>query len=153
MHNYYTNSFTINFFQLQSAVLVASGQSPTGPRLSLQGEIIPNNGFVSAENIGQLDTLALLCMTDSASCCSNRVSEQQWLFPNGTRVPLRGSGWTIWTSYDDGIIRLHRQTDSDEQVQGLFRCQIPNQFRVSLTLYVGIYPTNESKQTKSHFQT
>jgi hypothetical protein len=114
----------------------------------LHGEPIPNNGFVSAENIGESNEAALLCTTDSDNCCSDRVSEQQWLFPNGTRVPRRDleSGWTLWTSYGNGVIRLHRQADSDSQVRGLFRCQIPNQYRVSLTLYVGIYPTNESEQ-------
>jgi hypothetical protein len=114
----------------------------------LHGEAIPNNGFVSAENIGESNEAALLCTTDSGNCCSDRVSEQQWLFPNGTRVPSRERGWTLWTSYGtgDSVIRLHRQADSDGQVRGLFRCQIPNQYRVSLTLYVGIYPTNESEQ-------
>ena len=114
----------------------------------MYGEPIPNNGFVSAENIGESDETALLCTTDSDNCCSDRVSGQQWLFPNGTRVPSRGDSWTLWTSYGDGVIRLHRhgRADSDDQVRGLFRCQIPNQHRVSLTLYVGIYPTNESEQ-------
>ena len=126
------------------AVTVVNGQSLTGPGLSLHGELIPNNGFVTAENIGESDETALLCMTDSDNCCSGRVSEQQWLFPNGTRIPPRENGWMFWTSYGNGVIRLYRQTDSDGQVRGLFRCQIPNQYRVSLTLYVGIYPTNES---------
>ena len=112
----------------------------------MHGEPIPNNGFVSAENIGESDETALLCTTDSDNCCSDRVSEQQWLFPNGTRVPRRDSSWILWTSYGDGVISLHRQADSDGQIHGLFRCQIPNQHRVSLTLYVGIYPTNESEQ-------
>ena len=111
----------------------------------MQGEPIPNNGIVSAENIGESDETALLCTTDSDNCCSHIVFEQQWLFPNGTRVPSRGSGWTLWTSYGDGVIRLHRQADSDGQIRGLFRCQIPNQDRVSLTLNVGIYPINESE--------
>ena len=116
----------------------------------MHGEPIPNNGFVSAENIGESDETALLCTTDSGNCCLDRVSEQQWLFPNGTRIPPGEGGWTLWTSYGNGVIRLHRQADSDGQVRirGLFRCQIPNQHRVSLTLYVGIYPINESEQYK-----
>ena len=102
---------------------------------------------MSAESIGVSSEAALLCTTDSDNCCTERVSEQQWLFPNGTRVPPRERGWTLWTSHGDGVIRLHRQTpDSDDQIRGLFRCQIPDQFRVSLILYVGIYPANESKQ-------
>jgi hypothetical protein len=88
-----------------------------------------NNGFVSAENIGGSDEAAILCTTDSGNCCSDGVSEQQWLFPNGTRVPPRDleRGWTLWTIYSygtgDSVIRLHRQPDSDGQVRGLFRCQ------------------------------
>ena len=123
-------------------------QSQTGPGLYLDGEELPNNGFVSSEDVGEEDVDALLCTTDldSSSCCSDRVPGQQWIFPNGTRVPLRGNGWTFWTSYGAGVIRLHRRSQDSDQIQGLFRCQIPNRDRVSLTLYVGIYSTNESKQ-------
>ena len=139
------NHCTVNSF--------ANGLSQNGQRLSLRGEIIPNNGLVTAEKIGESDSTALLCTTDNDNCCSSRVSEQQWLFPNGTRVPHgRESGWKLWTSYSDGVIRLHRhQTEADgSQVHGLFQCQIPNQSGISLKLYVGIYYANQSKLLNDH---
>ena len=127
--------------------LVVNGQSQDGPELSLRGQLIPNNGFVSVQRVGETNEDALLCSTDGSSCCSDQVPEQRWLFPNGTRVPLGETGWTYWTTYGDGVIRLHHRfvSSHEDEVFGLFRCQLPNQNRVSLTFYVGIYSTNESK--------
>ena len=129
-------------------IIVAAGQRQSGPGLSLHGQFLPNNSFVSAEHVGSSNNSVLMCITDSNSCCSVRAPRQQWLFPNGTRVPLRESGWTFWTSYDVRVIRLHHQSTNDvtvHNVSGLFRCQIPNLSHILLTLYIGIYPTNDSK--------
>ena len=63
--------FTNQLLLHQFAVTVVNGQSLNGPGLSLRGEQIPNNGFVSAESIGESDETALLCTTDSDNCCSD----------------------------------------------------------------------------------
>ena len=125
--------------------IVAAGQRQSGPGFLLHGQFLPNNGFVSAEHVGSSNNSALMCTTDSNSCCSAQAPRQQWLFPNGTRVPLRESGWTFWTSYDVGVIRLHHRSVPVHNVSGLFRCQIPNLSHFFLTLYIGIYSTNDSK--------
>ena len=127
---------------------VAAGQRQSGPGFLLHGRFLPNNGFVSAEQVGSSNNGTLLCITDSNSCCSVLAPRQQWLFPNGTRVPPREDGWTFWTSYDVGVKRLHRQRTIGvpvHNVSGLFQCQIPNLNHILLTLYIGIYPMNSSK--------
>ena len=53
--------------------------------LSLNGEIIPNHGYVAFSDIGSNDHTALLCNTDRGPG-SRDDSGGDWSAPDGTRV-------------------------------------------------------------------
>ena len=59
--------------------------------LSLNGEIIPNDGYVLVTHIGT-DDGGLLCHTDRIDCCrsSDGAAQGQWYFPNGSQVYIYG---------------------------------------------------------------
>ena len=50
--------------------------------LSLNGTVIPNNGYVAISDIGSTDDAALLCITNRLGT----PSRGNWFPPHGTRV-------------------------------------------------------------------
>ena len=92
-------------------------------------------------SIVRLATLGtLLCTTPYQPCCQNRG---QWHYPNETVVPTSQSGTLLFTSrLDQGILGLHQRTDFQETipgVDGVYKCQIPDENGITQTLSAGIY--------------
>ena len=59
--------------------------------LSLNGEIIPNDGYVLVTDIST-DSGGLLCNTDRSDCCrsSDGAAQGHWYHPDGTQVGIYG---------------------------------------------------------------
>ena len=117
--------------------------------LSLNGETVPNDGYVLVSNIGT-DINALLCNTDRSDCCTggdhpNGIAQGHWYFPDGTEVmsftiedaanPTRNF---FSRSRGTGIVRLSRRGNPPQSQRGRFRCVIPDASGMDVTLFVNI---------------
>ena len=115
----------------------------------LKGAVIPNDGLVTRDDIGNdggsvEDTLQ--CLTDDFACCMT-VSDSFWFFPSGMEVLGRNDSpivafYRTRGGMGTGGIYLHRRdgaggVDDD----GIYRCHIPG-LEGSRTVYIGIYGSN-----------
>ena len=111
-----------------------------GVRLSLNGTAIANDGYLTADDIGE-GNAALLCHTDQSGCCSNQKGH--WYFPSGTRVESitnhviadRHTN-VFYRNRGTGIVRLNRLGSPLER--GRFYCVVPDAINMDQTLYVNI---------------
>ena len=130
--------------------------SGAGVRFSLRGTTYQNNSLVTLEDIGDSDTLALLCMTDLAACCrrpytgTNGPLLGDWFFPNETGVPnsdIDGQGlmWDFYRNRGLSVVRMIRRRGG---VDGIYRCMIPVSAGPPIiyqNIYIGVYATNSGE--------
>ena len=110
--------------------------------LSLNSETIPDDGYVSANDIGT----GLYCNTDRSGCCRNSdadgVGQGHWYRPGGTQVGSFTQEFAIdptnFFSRDrlTRVVRLNRRGNPQER--GRFRCEVANAAGVNVTVYVNI---------------
>ena len=103
----------------------------------LRGTPYQNNSIVILEDIGEGDE-ALLCMTNLTACCRPPHSGAlgNWFFPNGTRVPSPGNQWDFHRTRGQMVVGMNRRTGG---VEGIYRCEIPDTFGFTQTIYIGVY--------------
>ena len=93
------------------------------------------------EDIGEDDD-ALLCITNQTACCRppytgvNGSASGNWFFPNGSRVPNSGRQWDFHRTRGQMVVRLNRRRSG---VEGIYRCEIPDTFGFTQTLYIRVY--------------
>ena len=114
--------------------------SSTDVYLSLNGEIIPNHGYVEISDIGYSDSTALLCHTNRPAFGWN--SGGDWFAPDGARVggiyynmDVPGFG----RNRDPMVVRLRRSDVETAPERGIFLCEIKDATETLQTLYVGLY--------------
>ena len=115
--------------------------------LSLDGETVPNEGYVIASIIG-VENNALLCNTDRNGCCRsgdhpNGTAQGRWYRPNGTEVMSFTTEKAANPTQDffsrnrgTGVVRLHRRGNPSQR--GRFHCVIPDASGMDVTLFVNI---------------
>ena len=89
-------------------------------------------------DIGEGDS-ALLCTTDSTTCCSNLNGETrvgEFYYPNGDQVPIQLHGDTYYRNRDSGFIRLNRWPNGT--LTGQFHCEIPDASGTLVNLFIDI---------------
>ena len=102
---------------------------------------------MALERIGGENDTALLCRTNQTACCrrpftgENRSPLGNWYFPNGTRVPARGSQWDMHRDRGHSLVRMYRRGGGED---GIYRCEIPDSMNVTQTIYIGVYTANTS---------
>ena len=113
--------------------------------MSLNGETIPNSGYVLASSIGGD---GILCRTDRSDCCRasdnpNGGAQGHWYRPNGDEVDSftmeneKHSTRNFFArNRDRGIVRLYPNGNPSER--GQFRCEIPNASGNTETHFVNI---------------
>ena len=115
----------------------------TGVYLSLNGETIPNDGYVLVTDIGE-GSGGLLCITDRSDCCrgSDGTAQGQWYFPDppGGEVLIEHNnmrtGGFFYRNRDARIVRLNRRGNPSER--GRFHCEVANAAGDTVTIYVNI---------------
>ena len=150
-----TSCSKVIYAQFVSTHLYLFLSSGAGVRFSLRGTTYQNNSVVTLENIGDSDSLALLCVTDLAACCrrpytgSNGPPLGDWSFPNRTGVPnsdIDGQGlmWDFYRNRGQRVVRMIRRRGG---VDGIYRCMIPVSAGPSIVyqnIYIGVYATNST---------
>ena len=102
-------------------------------RLTLRGVHYSQlNSTINITDIGRYDIIdhedaALVCQTNKRPCCAtppNRAGE--WYYPNGTRVPIEGTGSAIYRNRgDEGQVRLNRRNNATYPT-GTYTCVVPD---------------------------
>ena len=102
--------------------------------LTLNGDVIPNFGYVLISSVGSSDDTAILCHTNHPPDGAN--SGGDWHAPNGTRV-----NWNDVPGFtrDRGpmVVRLKRTTGTP--AQGIYHCSISDDQYMIHIVYVGLY--------------
>ena len=106
----------------------------------LQGQLLPNNSYVSLEELGEGPFDSLLCLTDK-DIFTIGPREGEWYFPNGTRVPVQGANFNFYRNRHTQIVRLH-QRYATANLSGMFQCEVNNRDEVLQVLYAGIFPSD-----------
>jgi hypothetical protein len=120
----------------------------SGVRLE-QGPIeLSNNSLVLLDNVGEAER-ALVCSTDRKDNESN--DHGNWFLPNGSRIDSTANDFqTLYVSIlEYQAIGLNRVNNSKiEEIQtGVYRCEMMDRENIIHSLFVGIYPENEGKQS------
>ena len=120
-----------------------------GVYLSLNGDIIPNHGYVVISDIGSTDNTALLCHTNHpATFGGGSNSGGDWFAPDGTRF----SGLDIpgfVRNRSPMLVILQRRNDGTPE-HGIYHCEVENADNIIQTLYVGLY-NNRGGKMGSYF--
>jgi hypothetical protein len=102
-----------------------------GKYLLFNGTIYPNNSVIQISNLveANLDVVhnqGLQCITDRKPCCRN---DGEWLFPNGTSVPVQDSARSFYKSIgNNGNVSLNllRRNKVLPLLTGTFCCIVPD---------------------------
>ena len=109
--------------------------------LSLNGDIIPNHGYVLIDDIGSTNTDALLCLTNGVAITDDINTEGNWFSPNGVRVTNEFHqdvpGFRRTRSM--AVVRLLHQDTGTAATEGIYHCNVQDAIPVLRTVYVGLY--------------
>ena len=115
--------------------------------LSLNGDIIPNHGYVMISDIGSNDNTALLCYTNRhATEGGGSNSGGEWFAPDGTRVGGLGSADVPGFGRNRApmIVRLRRNDGTPDE--GIYYCEVEDADDIPQTVYVGLYNSGGGKE-------
>ena len=117
-----------------------------GVYLTLNGDYIPDHGYVMINDIGSTDDTALICNTNRFGNLTSRPggrlhSGGDWHAPDGTRVGGRRSDDVPGFDRDryPMKVQLHRYTASDPPSEGIYYCVVEDDTFTNQTVYVGLY--------------
>ena len=123
-------------------VTIAACNIHTDVFLSLNGNVIPDNGLLNINDIGSNDNTALLCITNLPPTGAN--SGGDWFAPNGRvgddMVPDPGFN----RNRGPMVVRLLR-TVSGTPTQGIYHCVIEDSKPTFETVNVGLYNSGGGK--------
>ena len=111
--------------------------------LSLNGDIIPNHGYVMISDIGSSGSTALLCHTNrpaTLGTTARPTSGGDWFAPGpyGTRVDGTAvSG--LRRNRGPMVVRLLRNNATGTPAEGIYDCVIEDDTLTLQTVYVGLY--------------
>ena len=125
--------------------------SSTDVYLSLNGEVIPNHGYVKISDIGYSDSTALLCHTNRPVFGWN--SGGDWFGSDGTRV-----GGVYYNMDVPGfgrnrgpmVVRLRRSIWGPTPEEGIYWCEVNDATETLQTVHIGLYNTGEGTAYKFH---
>ena len=103
--------------------------------LSLNGVVIPNNGYVV---ISDIDDTALLCHTNSVFPVGD------WFAPDGSRV--FGTDVPGITSKRGSMVLRLRRTSANPP-EGIYHCFIADDAYTFQSVYVGLYSSGRGKKS------
>lgn len=107
--------------------------------LSLNGRVLVTNEDLTITDIGEGDR-ALFCFTDLSQCCVDE-SRGQWLFPDGTTIPLDSTQDKLDFSIErgSGFVRLNRKNNATSP-SGMFCCEVPDATSSLIQICININP-------------
>ena len=125
------------YIQKRTHAIYSNSFTATDVYLSLNGDIIPNHGYVLVSDIGFTASDALICNTNRTITGAG-YSGGDWIAPDGTRV----NSTTVpgfWRNRGAMVVRLLRTTPTDPPVEGIYQCTILDATLTEQVLSVGLY--------------
>ena len=117
--------------------------------LTLNGDYIPNHGYVMISDIGSTGDTALICNTNRIANISVSLSEGRmrfhsggdWHAPDGTIVGDLDESTVPGFERDRRPmkVRLHRNTTTATPSEGIYYCVVEDDTFTNQTVYVGLY--------------
>ena len=103
-----------------------------------------NNSIVILNEVGEGNE-ALVCATDSRTCCESE-DDGNWYSPKGSKIGPQTDNSTqaLYVSRDNYTVGLNYMNVSDIP-SGIFHCEIADNNNITSHLYVGIYPQNQGR--------
>ena len=128
----------------------------SGVYLSLNGDIIPNHGYVMISDIGSTDNTALLCHTNRPT--RGRNSGGDWFAPYGDKVgslsDFRNDVLGFGRNRGYMVVRLRRSWNSDiEPEEGIYHCVVEDADNIPQTVFVGLYNSSGGGNGKGYNMT
>ena len=112
--------------------------------LSLNGDVIPNHGYVDISGIGSTDATALLCNTNRPPPPGIINSGGDWFVPDGNRVPNEGvPGFN--RNRGPMVVRLGRNIGADLAAEGIYQCIVLNADGNEQIVHAGLYNSGKGK--------
>lgn len=109
----------------------------SGVRLTLRGVQYHDNDIIDISDVAENNS-ALICQTNLRPCCRTGFHADEWYYPNGTAVPIEGTGSDIyWNRGDDGTVKLNRRSNVNHPA-GIYRCEVPDEYNITQTLHIGL---------------
>ena len=111
--------------------------------LSLNGDNIPNHGYVVISDIGTAnDDTALFCNTNHRPTGSG-TSGGNWFGPDGSAVIALSSVGSVYffgRTRGSGVVRLIRNyAATGTPTEGIYSCQVQDDTLTVQTVHVGLY--------------
>ena len=109
--------------------------SIAGTYMSLNGDIIPNHGYVVISDIGYTDDSALICHNNRPATLFH---SGDWFAPDVTRVSHTDvPGFR--RNRAPMMVRLLRNNATDPPSEGIYHCLVENYSGIIWALFVGLY--------------
>ena len=114
--------------------------------LSLNGIIVPNNGYVDISNIGSYSNSLQCHYPDRNRFCDSQID---WFAPDGTRVNNGVPGlytenhYHYYHYYRNYLVLALEQTYTATPQRGIYSCSVDNSALTTRTIYVGLYNNGE----------
>ena len=108
--------------------------------LSLNGDNIPNHGYVVISCIGTTSDTALLCNTNYPPVSGNNGGS--WYVPGGSTVSSLSAVGTadFGRTRAPGLVRLIRNSAATgTPTEGIYSCTVQDDTLTEQTVYVGLY--------------
>ena len=102
----------------------------------------PNHSVLKRDTF--IGDVALHCVTDDTTCCTEANGRGSWYYPNNNSIPSETGHTGAWySSWQTGAVLLnYRGTGSGTSgITGLFRCEIRDSADTLHRLYTCIYDT------------
>ena len=114
-----------------------------GVYLSVNGDIIPNHGYVVISDIGSTDDTALICHTNRPPPYNgNAHSGGDWVAPDDTRV--NGNAVPGFRrNRGPMMVRLLRNTATDPPSEGIYQCLLEDDTNTLRIFHIGLYNNGE----------
>ena len=110
--------------------------------LTLGGQTYGNDDNILISKIGEGHN-ALLCITDQTQCCRGNDTPGEsgalgeWLYPNGTSVPIERDGHDFYRNRGPSTVLLHRRNNATSPT-GSYCCEVPDATNTNKTTCINI---------------
>ena len=114
----------------------------SGVGFFLQDTLYYNNRAIPLDDIGGGNG-PLMCLTSLRECCRSSNTGGAgalgiWMYPNGSVVPSRSNGSSLYRTRGPSAVLLHRDNNM-VSLSGVFVCEVPDSNNMNNVLYTFLY--------------
>ena len=115
-----------------------------GTGFFVRSTLYSNNRAISLTDFGGSNG-PLMCLTSLRECCRSSDTGVaplgNWIYPNGSVVPSRSSGNSLYRTRGPSAVLLHRDNNV-VSISGVFTCEIPDSNNMNTVLNAFVFSGN-----------